>query len=159
MTTASSPAATRRDAGICKDKNGYFAFSPPKGWKIEDHSDGVRSVLYFIAPDSGAGIELLVRPVKGKGVDIQAGRQKFLEDQRLHFPEGKFLLSDDRLCGYDASRIEIEIPGGVKQELYLFDADGMLFNLNYSASDSINFDKYKEAAMASFRSIEVSGRR
>lgn len=151
----SSLAVGAEDAGIYKDKNGYFEFVPPKDWTRKDFSNDPRSKVHFQSPDGAATIGIIVRPDEGETYEELLVRQKEnTENHKLRFPNGQFILSETTMCGLKTVKIEINIPDAVKQELYFFLTGGLHFNLTYGAANTSDLAKYKSEAINALSSIK-----
>lgn len=96
---------------------------------------------------------MIVRPRHGTRETLGESQRKLLKNQRLHFPEGKFLVSGTEVAGYRASKMEIDIPGQIRQDFYLFMSGDLFFNINCFAADKETFDRYWGEASAALRSI------
>jgi Tol biopolymer transport system component len=146
------------DIGTYEGKNGYFTIAPPKGWRKKDFPTDPRSKVHFnCPPPNTASIGIIARPEEMTFDELIAGKRKIQEDFKRQFPTGKIVLSETTLCGFRTVKIEIEIPNTVKQELFFFLANGLHFNLTYSAGSQQDFAKFRKIALNSLSSIKPRG--
>jgi TolB protein len=146
------------EGGTYKDKNGYFTFAPPEGWRQKDFPTDPRSKVHFYCPPPRvASIGIIVRPEDMTFEELLAGKKEITEDFKRQFPKGKIVLSETAMCGFKAVKIDIEIPDTIQQELRFFLAHGLHFNLTYSADNKRDFNAFKETALNSLSSIKPRG--
>ena len=142
------------DTDVYKDKKGYFTFVPPQGWGVEESSTLFASRVQCRPQDGDAVIGIIALPDNDSLGNLFAIKKEFIEDHKRRFPQGKFVLSKTTFDGFEALRIDFEIPEIIKEEFYFFFAEGMRFDLMYGARDSADFEKYRPAALGSLASLK-----
>lgn len=142
---------------IYRDKNGYFQFSPPPGWLQKGSAGGKKSVAKFTSPDGKVSLRVNVRPARSS----EKNWQKLLADKKTaqdkikkEFPKANVSLHETTLGGIKCIKIITEIPGSHVQANYVYVKNGLHFNLSYAARRQQDIDQYKQAALASFQTLQ-----
>lgn len=139
-----------------RDGKGFFTFTPPGGWILQEFRDEPRNKVQCQSPDGEAVIGIIVRPREGTFQDVIEGQEGFLNTQRKFFPENKYIMSDTFVCGSKASKIEMEAPGGMKQDIYVFLSGDLYFNITYAAVSAKAFEEHWEEVSDAFSSLRVN---
>jgi hypothetical protein len=140
------------------DKLGYFSFTPPEGWTEMDYPGEKVGRVRFTSPDRQATLSLIVMPAPPQEATFEkllAGKRLIVEKMRQETPEGKFGLKEDKICQHKCVRIEVEFPGTLIQENYIFLEGGLSVTFGYAASDRAGLEKYRKIALDSFCSIKL----
>lgn len=140
------------------DKFGYFSFTPPLGWKQKDYPKDDRARVSFTAPDGKARLSVIVRPAGPDEMTfakLVASKRVLMERMRKKKPEGKYSLREGTICQYKCVHVDVEYPGKLIHESYLFVDQGFHINLGYSATDRKNLAKYRQIARDAFCTIKL----
>lgn len=143
-----------------RDPKGLFTMTPPEGWVRKDYPQEINSRVRFTSPDGKGSIGVIVGPATPEEADFEqllaAKRQSVAELQEI-FPQGRFWLSEDTICGHRCVKVTTSIPGQLVQENYLYVSRGLHFNLDYNAPTQEDFELYRELAQEALCTIK--GRR
>lgn len=139
------------------DPKGLFTMTPPEGWLRKDYPQETNSRVRFTSPDGRGSIGIIVGPAAPEEADFQqllaAKRQSVAELQQI-FPQGRFRLSEDIICGHRCVKVATFIPGQLVQENYLYVTGGLHFNLDYNAPSQEDFELYRELAREALCTIK-----
>lgn len=139
------------------DPNGFFNITPPAGWDIKEYPDDPRGKVKFIAPGV-RGVSLLII---GMVTDMTSIRDVVTatgkSEKRLKSKYQKYNPSGGheiiKWYGQPAVKGYFILPNRFRQESLEFIVDKQYYNPSYAAPAAL-FDKYKEQAMLSIRSLE-----
>ena len=147
---------SRAGSDTYHDDKGFYTFTSPEGWMVQGFRDEPRSKVQCQSPDSEAVIGIIVRPREGTFQDVIEGQKGFLNTQRKFFPENKYIMSDTFVCGFRASKIEMEEPGGMRQDIYVFLSGDLYFNITYAAVSAKAFEEHEKEASDALSSLRVN---
>lgn len=139
------------------DPNGFFNITPPAGWTIKKYPGDPRGKVKFIAPGV-RGVSLLIIGMAtdmSSIDDVVASTKK--SEGRLKSKYQRFSPSGGHEIinwyGQPAVKGYFFLPSRFRQESLEFLVGKQYYNPSYAAPTS-HFDKYKEQAMLSMRSLE-----
>jgi hypothetical protein len=155
LLSPSTFAKNSNKAALYEDKNGYFAFTPPKGWEMQDFSRIDSSHVIFASPDNAAMIMVLAEPDKYDLESLFFLKKRWVKEHNVDYPNGLFAVKKTAICGFEAVKVDYDIPGIMKKELYFFYFDGVRYDLTYSVRRTEDFAKFRSIALESFSSLEV----
>lgn len=147
-------------AKLYSDKNGYFTFLPPKGWSQKDFPTDPRSKVEFNGPDSVL-IRIIAQTTQGvtsKNVVEETRKQSEAGAQTLkkQFPSLSQSTEEGHFAGLRAALVTQSIPGQMEQELTVFVAGNILFNIAYTAPNRAALEKYRKIAQESLAILAFS---
>jgi len=91
-----------RGTALYQDKNGFFSFVPPEGWKMEEIGSGYKTTVKFTPRDDNAAI-VLIAELDGDNLgSLYLLKKEYVEDHRARFPQGDFRLSRAAIAGFPA---------------------------------------------------------
>ncbi len=144
------------------DKFGYFSFTPPPGWTQKDYPSDDRGRVSFTSADGKARMSIIVRPAKPEEMSftkLLANKRDLMEEMRKKRPEGKYLLREGTFYQYKCVRVDVEYPGKLIQENYLFVDEGFHINFGYGAENQKDLEKYRPVAMKSYCTFKLKGKK
>lgn len=141
-----------------QDRNGYFTIIVPQDWKIEDSSTEDRSKVLFRSPDGKATMGVIAVLDSDNLGNLSLTKKEFVKDHAQRFPEGRFALSQETMCGFAILKVEYEIPKIAKEEFYYFFSDGVRFDLTYGTGNTEDFETYKSVALDAFCTLKIQQR-
>ena len=157
-----SPGYSGAASKTYADKFGYFSFTPPPGWTQKDYPKDDRARVSFTSPDGKARLSLIVRPAGSAEktfAQLMASKRDLMEGMRKKKPDGKYLLKEGTICQHKCVQVDVEYPGKLVHESYLFVDQGFHINFGYAATDRKNLEKYRSIAMRSLCTFKLKGRR
>lgn len=140
------------------DKAGFFSFTPPPGWTEKDYPGEKVGRVRFTSPDRQATLSIIVMPATPQETTFEkllAAKQQIVEKLRQEKPEGKYRLAEGTICKFKCVKLDIEFPGQIIQENYLFVEKGLSITLGYGAADQASLEKYRQVALDSFCTIKL----
>lgn len=153
-----SLGAFAADPPTYTDRFGYFSFTPPAGWTQKDYPEDNRGRVRFTTPDSKATLSIIARPVQPEEATFEkllASKQLLMEEMRKKKPEGKYHLKEGTICQFKCVEVDVEYPGTLIHESYLFVEKGFHINFGYGAVDKKNLAKYRQIALKSLCTIKL----
>lgn len=145
---------------LYSDKNGYFTFLPPKGWSQKDFPSDPRSKVEFNGPNSVL-IRIIAQTAQGvtsQNVVEETRKQSEAGVQTLkkQFPSLSLSAKEGRFAGLRAALVTQSIPGQMEQELTVFVAGNIHFNIAYTAPNQVTLEKYRKLAQESLATLVFS---
>jgi hypothetical protein len=140
------------------DKLGFFSFTPPEGWTEKDYPGTTVGRVRFISPDRKATLSIIVMPASPQEPTFEKlleGKRGLVEKMRQERPEGKYGLKEDKICQFRCVRIEVEFPGKIIQENYIFLDKRLSVSFGYASPDRAGLEKYRKVALDSFCTIKL----
>jgi hypothetical protein len=140
------------------DKHGYFSFTPPPGWVEKDYPGEKVGRVRFTSPDRLATLSIIVRPAPPEEATFEkllVAKRQVLEKLQQEKPEGKYRLVDGVICQFKCVKMDVEFPGQLIQENYLFVEKGLSVTFGYAANDPAGLEKYRRTALDSFCTIKL----
>ena len=140
------------------DPHGYFSFTPPPGGVERDFPGSTVGRIRFTAPDRRATLSIIVMPAPPQEATFEkllADKRQIMEKMRQEKPEGKYRLAESTICQFRCVKLEVEFPGQIIQENYLFVDQGLSVSFGYAAKDQANLEKYRQVALDSFCTIKL----
>ncbi len=147
-------------AKLYADKNGYFTFLPPKGWSQKDFPADSRSKVEFNGADSVL-IRIIAQAAQGvtsKNVVEETRRQMEEGTQTLkkQFPNLSMSVKEGQFAGFRAALVTQSIPGQTEQELTIFVAGSIHFNIAFTAPNKVSLGKYRKTSQESLATLVFS---
>ena len=140
------------------DQQGYFSFTPPPGWTEKDYPGEKVGRVRFTSADRQATLSIIVMPATPQETTFEkllAAKQQIVEKLRQEKPEGKYRLAEGTICKFKCVKLDVEFPGQIIQENYLFVEKGLSITLGYGAADQASLEKYRQVALDSFCTIKL----
>lgn len=147
--------------GAYSDKNEYFTFIPPEGWRKTEYPNDPRSKVQFDNPNrSGVFIRLIAAAAPPDMSD-----DNFLELMNQDLENLKktsagaavsMQLTPGDFAGYTAAYVRQSGPG-LEQELTLFLARNVFFNISFSAPSKVGWDENRQHVQESLNTLVVKG--
>jgi len=159
-TSPTKIAKAELAAKLYSDKNGYFTFLPPKGWSQKDFPTDPRSKVEFNGPDSVL-IRIIAQTAQGvtsKNVVEETRKSSEAGGQTLkkQFPSFSQSVKEGQFAGLRAALATQSIPGQMEQELTVFVAGNIHFNIAYTAPNRVTMEKYRKIAQESLATLSFS---
>lgn len=146
--------------GEYSDKNQYFTFLPPDGWKTTEYPNDPRSKVQFDNPNTtGVFIRLIAAaaPPHMKDANFLELMNQDLQNLKARAGAGISMhLTPDDFAGYPAAYVRQSGPG-LEQELTLFLANNVFFNIAFSAPTKSSLDRSPAVVQKSLGTIVVKG--
>lgn len=127
-------------ANAYSDKNGFFTFVPPQGWKRKDYPSDPRSKVEFVHPTNEAvHIVIIVATAPphmtdSTFVDLIKNDMETTK-ARIGLPV-LVTTKPGEFAGHVAAYVRSSLlGGGLEQELTLFLANNVFFNISFQAPD------------------------
>ncbi len=139
---------------IYSDRNNYYTFQPPAGWKKREVFAETVSRVIFHSPDGKASLGILAELNGANLNELFFEKKSFIKDYQRRYPKGRFALSLVVLGVRNVAKVNFEIPRVVKQEQYFFYERGIRFDLIYGVEDPADFEKYYQVALDAFSTIQ-----
>lgn len=142
------------------DKNGYFTFLPPKGWTQKDFPTDPRSKVEFNGPDS-----VLIRIIAQTSQGITGGNvveetrkqsEAGAQAMKKQFPSFSQSTKEGSFAGLRAAIVVQIVPGQLEQELTVFVAGNIHFNISFTALNRTDLEKYRKVAQESLATLTFS---
>jgi len=127
----------------------------PASWTaVEDPS----LIFNFLAPDSEAGVSLVMTDVSGQGYTLESYTEAALNQMAETFPEAEIVESGAvRMSGEPAGRIVVSVPGQNGQMRLMQTwtiKDDILYSLTYAAQESL-YAKHATTAQTMLESFKI----
>jgi len=146
--------------GGYSDKNHYFTFIPPEGWKSTEYSNDPRSKVQFDSPNTtGVFLRLIAAaaPPHMKDANFIELMKQDLQNLKARAGAGISMhLTPGDFAGYPAAYVRQSGPG-LEQELTLFLASNVFFNIAFSAPTKSSLDQSRVLVQRSLGTIVVKG--
>lgn len=147
-------------AKLYSDKNGYFTFLPPKGWSQKDFPTDPRSKVEFNGPDSVL-IRIIAQAAQGvTSQNVVAETRKSSEagaqTMKKQFPSFSQSVKEGSFAGLRAALVTQSVPGQLEQELTVFVAGNINFNIAYTALGRTALEKHRDIAQESLATLTFS---
>lgn len=153
-------ATAQTPAGAYSDKNHYFTFIPPEGWKSTEYSNDPRSKVQFDNPNTTSVFIRLIAaaaPPHMKDANFLELMNQDLENLKARVGAGVSMqLTPGDFAGYPAAYVRQSVPG-LEQELTLFLASNVFFNIAFSAPTKSSLDQSRSLVQRSLNTIVVKG--
>lgn len=152
-------SSTSSQNPVYTDRNNYFSFVPPKGWTEQEYSDDPRTKLAFVLPGAQNVyfhiVAAVAPPFMNAGNFVSLMRED-METLRARMGSRfyEIKLREGTFGGYPAAFVRQSFPEG-EQEITLFLAGNMFFNIPYYAPDTETLGKYREVVQRSLATILV----
>lgn len=145
---------------LYSDKNGYFTFLPPKGWSQKDFPSDPRSKVEFNGPDSVL-IRIIAQSAQGvtsKNIVEETGKSSEAGAQTLRkqFPSYSQSVKEGSFAGLRAALVTQSVPDQLEQELTVFVAGNIHFNIAYTALNRTTLEKHRKVAQESLATLTFS---
>lgn len=141
------------------DKNGYFSFVPPDGWTRKDYPGDPRSKVQFDCPAAEGVLIRLIAEAAQPGVSsdniVDATRNRADEARARLGPGTKTEVSKGTFGGFTAALVRSSLAGQMEQELTIFVAGNVLFNIAYSAPTTAMLEEYRDVVKDSLDTLVV----
>lgn len=136
------------------EKNGYFTFCPPKGWRVQEYNDPRTKVSFNHPDDARIFVRFIVREAPG---ETFAGMIKADEEMAQEFNAKGIPCNVEQTerLGVPSTKIYAEISGMGYTQLIKFIIFGLHFNIQFASPDKEEFDKYLNEITQSIDSIVV----
>lgn len=143
------------------DKNDYFSFVPPAGWIQKDYPTDPRSKVQFDCPDAREVLLRIIAEVASPGLSsdnvvemvrerARVARSRLGSGFRMEVEQGTF-------SGVPAAVTRQSFSGQAQgeQEVTIFVAGTVMFNIAYSAPNRTMLEKYRAIAEESLCTLVV----
>ncbi len=143
ISTVQILTAEAQDGSLYRDKNGYFAAVPPKGWKQQDYpSDTIRSKVAFHHPSQRGAV---IRVISGRTRETLTSLYELNGgDNRLFFlrkyPGSSFDVRKERRLDREALIIHMSVPGATEQEIVQFIRKGLWYSIAFAGRTKNQFE-------------------
>jgi hypothetical protein len=146
----------RRSAAVYEDKkNRYFRFCPPQGWTCFEYSDPRTKVLFSHPLNPGVNIRFIVKEdLSANFFSLVLHQQKVMQEAQAAMGV-TFQWKVAQLAGREMIETRVQSKDSEVILNRLFIADGLYFNISYSAPTLAMFEAFFDEVDRALETVET----